>query len=239
MDVRAVSRWFGAVSLVVAGVALTVGTAVEPSGDDDSVVVALGKISRHLGHQRWLIVADLFAAFMLPAVLCLLRLARQGAPRLALAGGALAFTGWLGGLVGLGALDVVFYHGAQAADRAQAASLLKAVTDDGTYTVLLVTFIVGQTLGMLLLGAALWRARVAPRWAAALIALGPIAQVAVHNSRLASVAVYALITIGLAGCAWSVAQVDDADWDIAAQGAVSRQTAERGGSLVRAAPAGG
>jgi Domain of unknown function (DUF4386) len=239
MDVRAVSRWFGAVSLVVAGVALTVGTAVEPSGDDDSVAVALGKISRHLGHQRWLIVTDLLAAFMLPAVLCLLRLARQGAPRLALAGGALAFTGWLGGLIGLGALDMVFYHGAQAADRAQATSLLKAVTDDWAYTVLLVTFIVGQTLGMLLLGAALWRARVAPRWAAALIALGPLAQVPLHDSRAASAAVYVLITLGLAGCAWSVTRADDADWDIAAQGVHSRHTAERSGGLVGATPAGG
>jgi hypothetical protein len=240
MDVRVLSRWFGAASLVVGSVALTVGTAVEPSGDDDSVTVALGKISRHLGHQRWLIVADLFAVLMLPAVLCLMRLGRRGAPRLALAGGTLAFAGWLGGLIGLGALDVVFYHGAQAADRAQAASLIKAVTDDWTYTVLLIVFLAGQVLGMLLLGIALWRARVAPRWAALLVGLGPIAQVLVHDaSHAVSAAVYALVAVGLAGCAWAVLGVDDADWDVPAATVSTRRSADVSSPLVRATPAGG
>ena len=52
---------------------------------------------------------------MLPAMLYLMRLARRGSPRLAVSGGVLAFAGWLAGLLGLGASDVVFYHAARAA----------------------------------------------------------------------------------------------------------------------------
>jgi hypothetical protein len=239
MDVRVVSRWFGAASLVVGSAGLVVGTALEPSGDDDSVAVALGKISHHLGEQRGLIVADLFAAFMLPAVLCLMRLARRGSPRLALAGGVLAFAGWVGGLVGLAGLDVVFYHAAQASDRQQAASLMRAVTGDWISTTLLVAFLVGQVLGMLLLGAAIWRARVAPRFAAVLIGLGPIAGVIVHGSNVASAAVYALVGVGLAACALEVLRVDDADWDLPARPVADRLPADVSGTLVQATPAGG
>ena len=239
MDVRVVSRWFGAASLVVGSAGLVVGTALQPSGDDDSVAVALGKISRHLSAQRWLIVADLLAAFMLPAILCLMRLARRGSPQLALAGGALAFAGWVGGLVGLAGLDGIYYHAAQAADRAQAASLLKAVTDDWWFTALLVTFLVGQVLGMLLLGVAVWRARVAPRFAAVLIGLGPIVGVAVHGSNAASAFVDALVGIGLATCALQVLRVDDADWDLPAVVVADRLPADVSGALVHAPSTGG
>lgn len=213
MDVRSVSRWFGAASLVIGGVAVTVGTAVEPSGDDDSVAVALGKISHHLGDQRALIVTDLLAVFMLPAVLCLMRLARRGAPRLALAGGTLAFAGWLAGLVGLAGLDVVFYEGAQATDRAQATTLIHAVTNTWSYTLLLIVFIAGQVIGMLLLGIALWRARAVPRWAAVVVGAAPIAQVAAHSNTAISAAVFAAFALGLAACAAVVLRMPDADWD--------------------------
>jgi Domain of unknown function (DUF4386) len=215
MDVRTVTRWFGAASLVVGGVAVAIGTAVQPSSDNDSTSVALAKISRHLSDQRWLILADLFAAFLLPGMLCLMRLARRGAPRLAVAGGSLAFAGWLGGLVGLGSLDIVSYHAAQASNRAGAVALVHAVTNDWTSDVLLAIFLVGQVLGMLLLGAALWRARVAPRWAAVLLGVGPIVLVAVHDSNALGAAVNACVAVGMAACAIAVLRTDNENWDLA------------------------
>ena len=216
MDVRTITRWFGAASLVVGGLAVAIGTAVEPSSDNDSTAVALGKIARHLSDQRLLIITDLFAVFMLPGILCLMRLARRGAPRLAVAGGSLAFAGWAGGLVGIGSLDLVYYHGAKASDRAGAAALIHAVANDWTSDVLLVIFLVGQVLGMLLLAAALWRAGVVPRWAAVLLGAGPIVQVAVHDSNAVSAAVYACVTVGLGACALSALRTDIEDWDVAA-----------------------
>jgi hypothetical protein len=239
MDVRTVTRWFGAASLVVGGLAVAIGTAVEPSGDNDSTSVALAKISRHLSDQRWLIVTDLFAAFLLPGILCLMRLARRGAPQLAVAGGSLAFAGWLGGLVGLGSLDIVYYHGAQASDRARAAALIHAVANDWTSDVLLAIFLVGQVVGMLLLAAALWRARVAPRWAIVLLGLGPIVQVAVHGSNGASAAVYACVTVGFAACAICALRTDDESWDVAAVDGSASARADVSGALVATARNGG
>jgi hypothetical protein len=113
MDIRSVSRRFGAVALVVGPLALVAGSLFEVAGDDTSVPATLSKIARHQGEQRVLIAADLIAAFMLPAMVYLMRLSRRGAPRSAIVGGAVAFTGWLAGLVSLGGSDVLFYHAAR------------------------------------------------------------------------------------------------------------------------------
>jgi hypothetical protein len=116
---------------------------------------------------------------------------------------------------------------------------MRAVTGDWISTALLVTFLVGQVLGMLLLGAAIWRARVAPRFAAVLIALGPIVGVVVHGSHAASAVVWAFVGVGLAACAREVLRTDDADWDLPAVAIADRIPAEVSGTLVRATPAGG
>ena len=235
MDVRTVTRWFGAASLVVGGIAVTIGTAVEPSGDNDSTGVALAKISRHLSDQRLLIVTDLFALFMLPGILCLMRLARRRAPRLALAGGSLAFAGWLGGLVGLGSLDIVYYYGAKASDRDGVAVLIHAIANDWTSDVLLASFLVGQVLGTVLLAAALWRARVAARWAAVLLGVGSIVQVAVHDSNGVSAAVWACVTVGMGAFAISALRTDNESWDVASVDGSASTRADVSGALAATA----
>src|ERR1700679_110350 len=100
MDVRRVSRRFGAVALVLGPLAVAVGSLFQPYGDNDSVATGLSKVAAHLSEQRALLVSDMAATLILPAMLYLLRLARDGAPRLTIVGGAIAFGGWLGGLIG-------------------------------------------------------------------------------------------------------------------------------------------
>ena len=118
---------------------------------------------------------------MLPAVLYLMRLAGPKAPRLTLAGGAVAFAAWLAGLVSLGASDLLYVHAAQLADRASAVTLVHAITTDAAFVVPEVLFIIGHVVGMLLLGIALWRSRAVPRWAAALVGLAPLVQLFVND----------------------------------------------------------
>jgi hypothetical protein len=239
MDDRTVSRWFGAASLVIGGAAITAGSLFEVTGDDDSVRTSLSRIAAHQSDQRGLIVTDMVATLLLPAMLYLMRLARRGSPRLAVSGGVLAFAGWLAGLLGLGASDVLFYHAARAGDHAAAVSLLTAVTDDAASSVLLGVFLVGHLLGMLILGAALWRSRTVPRWGAALLGLAPIGHLLVHSAgRVPNAIAYALMTAGMAAAALSLLRVADEGWDLPARGSV----APRDGTnvtVVHATPAGG
>ena len=237
MDDRTISRWFGAVSLVVGGAAVTLGSLFEVFGDDDSARTALGKIAAHQSDQRGLIVTDMVAVLMLPAMLYLMRLARKGSPRLALSGGVLAFAGWLAGLLGLGASDVVFYHAARAHDHAAAVSLITAVNDDWATSVLLGVFLVGHLLGMLILGVALWRSRAVPLWAAALVGLAPLAHLLVHSAgRVPNAAAYALMTAGMGAAALSLLRVANDEWDLRAAEADDRP---RAAPLGHATPAGG
>jgi hypothetical protein len=208
MNVGAVSRRFGAAALVIGPLSLVLGSLFEAAGDDDSVSVSLAKIAAHPAAQRGVIVCDLLAGFMLPAVLYLMRLAGPRAPRLTLAGGAVAFTAWLAALVSLGASDLLFYHAALFPDRASAVSLVHAVTSDSAFVIPEALFIIGHLLGMLLLGIALWRSRAVPRWAAVLVALAPLAHLLVHDqSGVINACAYGLLAIGMGACAVTLLRI--------------------------------
>jgi hypothetical protein len=202
MNVGAVSRRFGAVALVIGPLCLVLGSLFEVAGDNDSVPVSLAKIAAHPSAQREVIVCDLLAGFMLPAVLYLMRLAGPRAPRLTLAGGTVAFTAWLAALVSLGASDLLLDHAALLPDRASAVTLVHAVTGDAAFVIPEALFIVGHLLGMLLLGIALWRSRAVPRWAAALVGLAPLGHLLVHDqSGVVNACAYGLLAIGMGACA--------------------------------------
>ena len=201
MNVRAVSIHFGAAALVIGPLGLVLSSLFQVASDDDSVSASLAKIAAHPSGERAVIICDLLAAFMVPAVLYLMRLAGPRAPRLTVAGGAVAFAAWLAGLISVGASDLLYDHAAQSPDRASAVSLVHAVTGDAVFTIPAFGFIVGHMLGLLLLGIALWRSRAVPRWAAALVGLASLAQVPVHDSGAGSAVAYGLLLIGMAACA--------------------------------------
>jgi hypothetical protein len=240
MDDRTVSRWFGAVSLVIGGAAVTVGSLLEVTGDGDSARTALAKIAAHQSDQRGFIVTDMVAVLMLPAMLYLMRLARKGSPRLAVSGGVLAFAGWLAGLLGLGASDVVFYHAARAHDHAAAVRLITAVNDDRATSVLLGVFLVGHLLGMLILGVALWRSRVVPMWAAVLVGLAPLGHLFVHSAgRVPNAVAYALMTAGMGAAALSLLGVANEEWDLPAVRSTAPHDRALATPVGHATPAGG
>jgi len=202
MNARAVSRSFGAAALVIGPLSLVLGSLFQVAGDDDPVPASLAKIAAHASAERGVIVCDLLAGFMLPAVLYLMRLAGPRAPRLTQAGGTAAFAAWLAGLVSLGASDLLYDHAARLPDRASAVTLVHAITSDTAFVVPETLFIIGHLLGMLLLGVALWRSRAVPRWAATLVGLAPLVQLLVHDQPGAvNACANGLFLIGMAACA--------------------------------------
>jgi hypothetical protein len=59
---------------VIGPLGLVLGSLFQVAGDDDSVPVSLAKIAAHPSGERAVIICDLLAAFMVPAVLSLMRL---------------------------------------------------------------------------------------------------------------------------------------------------------------------
>lgn len=72
-------------------------------------------------------------------------------------------------------------------------------------------------LGTVLLGVAVWRARLAPRWAGLLVALFPVADVALSPAGdISSLVSDAIGIAGFAALGWHMLTTPDAEWDPAA-----------------------
>lgn len=138
-------------------------------------------------------------ALFVPLSLELLRLTRTDAPFPAIVGAGLLQVGTLVGLADAGAQLVEWQMGARGADPAQMSSLLHRFDGAAGATVVFMVGGLSLVAGSLLLGAALWRARVAPAWAAACLPLGVVANIVSYGagSRLLLAASSLVLLAGL------------------------------------------
>lgn len=95
-------------------------------------------------------------------------------------------------------------------------TLLNGLEQHGP-TVLAAPLLAGHYLfavGMVLLGVAVWRARLAPRWAGILVALGPVSDVALSSADgMASLVSGVIVVAGFAALGWRLLTAPDASWD--------------------------
>jgi hypothetical protein len=200
-------RRLSVLSLVVGPLVVAIGTFFQPALYEGSMVHALTEVARHRDAQRLLTAVDVLAMLMLPAVVVLTMLASAGSRPLAFVGGGLTFASWVAGLIALAGLDVFTLHAAAEPGREEAASLLSAYYHDPVTVLLLVCFVGGHTLGMMLLGAALWRSSSAPRAAAVLIGVVPVLHLFVHDTgNRIDALVYGLEAVGAVACAIAFAR---------------------------------
>ena len=111
--------------------------------------------------------AFLFTVSQLPwlvAVVGIAWLAHPGSSRFAAAGGTLAVLGAFGHAVFGGAMLVTVLMARDAADRPVMAELLESIESSPLLIPFMAAGLLGTALGLLLLGVALWRSRVVPRW---------------------------------------------------------------------------
>jgi hypothetical protein len=121
------------------------------------------------------IVAFFLASFLLPiGAVGLAHLAYPRTPWLATLGGLLAVVGWLP-FSALAALDDLISSMADLPNSGSYAALLDRFSTDAVMGTYLIVYIVGHLVAYVLLGIALRRARVIPRWAAwSMIASSPL-----------------------------------------------------------------
>lgn len=112
------------------------------------------------------LVAFFVASFLLPvSILGLAQLVYARMPWLATVGGVVGLVGWVP-LAALTALDGLIYTMANHPGGVAHADLLNAFYSSPMMTTFLLVYIVGHLLTYILLGIALDRTRVIPRWAA-------------------------------------------------------------------------
>jgi hypothetical protein len=205
------SRWrvlAGIVSLLGAGLGQLAQFAVAPAhlsgGSAAEQVAAAAEHGTRMQVSVWL---DVPILLIIPAALYLGHIARAQTSRLAATGAALTF----GGALGVGYLlagDLLMLLAAHADDRDGAVALVDALQAAPVFNLMVVAGVLGTTVGLLLLGIALVRARTVPVWAGLAVAAGPLLTVAGEASGVGAVAIaaYAAQFAGFAACAVRLAR---------------------------------
>jgi hypothetical protein len=194
------SRTIAGVSLMVAPLALAAAMALMPSFAGASPDV----LTRLAANETALLAADLLVIvaiiLLIPGMLGLLRVVRRRIPRLAPTAVAMFLVGWLFAL-GPVMLDRAQLQIARSGmSRDQAVALVEELEADAGIGVVIGIFIIGHTLGTILLGVALARARFVSIWASASIVIAaflhPIARVGL-GSKWLEVFAFGLLALGL------------------------------------------
>lgn len=172
-----------------------------------------GDMSRELAYiaaheTRWLLANHLMVlmgALMALAIGVLMALARRRAAVLGYLGGALAVLGisFHGAVVGYSLVQAPLLTGELPRASVQAFTE-GAMYEHPAFTAILIPFL-GFFLGMILLAVALWRARVAPAWVAAMIAAAPLTEF-VGLTALSPELMFVLLTVAFAHIAFRLAR---------------------------------
>jgi len=146
--------------------------------DDTKPRGALLISAAHPLADKWFtFIAMIGCLLIVPAALGAMSLVRVKAARLGLLGGVLMITGYICYFAMLFqgyATIALAQHGAANTDNIAVQNL---IMNQGFFIVVALTFVAGNLIGTFLLGLALYRARVVPRWAAALVLLWPVAHI--------------------------------------------------------------
>jgi hypothetical protein len=214
-DVRGLSRWTAAVILPIgpAAVALLRYFLPYDTVDDSSTITS--KVMADPGRMSLVLWLGFIAILTLvPAAYTVARMTRRRAPWLTAIALFLIVPGYLS-LAWLAASDQFLWSGTEAG---LDANTITRVADTMHPTVGLAGafFVLGHVLGTILLGVAMWRSKVAARWAAvAVIVSQPIhfvAAVIVPNHAL-DLFGWGLQAVGFAAVGWAILRLRNDDWD--------------------------
>jgi hypothetical protein len=215
-DNRGMRRTLAGVSLIAAPLALAAAMALLPSlaGEWPDVLARLA------ANETALLAADLLVVvaiiLLIPGMLGLLRIIGRAMPRLAPTAVAMFLVGWLF-VLGPVMLDRAQLQIARSGiPRDQAVALVERLEADAGIGVIIGIFVIGHTLGAILLGIAVARARFVPTWAAASIVIAavlhPIARVGL-GSKWLDVFAFSLLALGLAVIGFRVLRMSGEEWE--------------------------
>ena len=211
---RGLSRYFVALLLPIGPAAVAVLRYALPYDTVDDSATITTKAMAEQGRMSLVLWLGFIAVLTLvPAAYFVARVTRPRAPRLTLIAMLLLIPGYLS-LGWLTAEDQFLWSGAKAGlDAGAITRLVDSMHPSGAIAG--VFFVLGHVLGTILLGVAMWRARVVARWAAvAVIVSQPIhffAAVVVPNHTVDLVG-WGLQAVGFAAVGWAILKLPNEEW---------------------------
>jgi len=215
-DANNFRRTLAGLCLIAAPLVILIQEWIAPEiGGEGEARDVLATIAENPGRYQAAAFLGLLAAILLiPALLGLVRLLSRGKVVLGHVGGALALIG----AVGFACNNVFNFLYLQmvegGADLGEMIALRERVKGSVGLLTIELMFAGGLLLGLVLLAIALWRGRVAPRWASVLIVVFVVADFFLSgNGKVFDLIVHALLVVGLGGFGWSILRMSDADWE--------------------------
>ncbi|GII29323.1 DUF4386 family protein [Planotetraspora mira] len=164
-----------------------------------------------VGALQW--VGAVFTITLIPATCTVAWVARRGAPRLATAGALLSLLGFLASALLPNDHLLALVTLGEGVDRGAATTLDQALWANPVVSAASGLWILGLTIGLALVGAALWRSRVAPAWMGiALMIAGPT-----HPfipGQIGSAAGLIVGAVGMAGAGVALLRMRDDEFDL-------------------------
>lgn len=215
VDVRPVSRWFAALILPIGPAAIALLRYFLPYDTVDDMSTITNKIVNNLDRGSLVLWLGFIGILTLvPGAYVVGRLTRRQAPWLTTVALLLVVPGYLA-LPWLASSDVFVWSagtaGLDAAAITQAAEATHPTVDIAGFV-----FVAGHVIGTVLLGIAMWRSRIGPRWAAVATAISqPLHAIAaiVLASHTLDLAAWGLQAAGFAAVGWVILRMRDEDWE--------------------------
>lgn len=212
-DLRTFWRTALAVLAPLPVLALALEMLVVPWPVGANLVTAIAGAADAPGRAQASLWLSLFYALtVLPATMAVLWTGRRAAPKLTLAAGVLLIPAFSASLASNDLIAVVAARGGL--DPAAIAAIDDLVQANPWVGIQFVVFLLGQTVGFVLLGLALWRARVVPGWVAVVLGLSGPAHLLMPGGNAGAAAAWVMTAIGYAGASASLIRTRDADFDL-------------------------
>lgn len=214
-DASSFRRTLGGAALITGPMLALIAALIVPTTADGPVRQTLAEIAADRGAWEAAAILSMASAVLIvPAAFALLHLLRERAVALGHIGATLLLIGAFG-LFAMSTYDFVLAEMVvPEADAGQMVPLAERVEGSSGFLVVLISLTAGMTLGVILLGVALWRAATVPAWVGAVLVGSQIVIAAGHGtaSRLVVGAGFALLTIGFLPVALRVLGMSDAQW---------------------------
>jgi hypothetical protein len=212
-DLRTFWRRTLAVLVAVPMAALAIEMVVVPLPLRGTVAEGIAGMAAHPARaQAALWLALVLGMTVLPATMAAAWTARRRAPRLTLAAGVLLLLAFTAALPDSDLAEVVAAD--KGLNRDQVATIDAAVWGHPVVGINLMLFLIGQAIGLILLGIALWRARVVPAWAGILLAISGPAHLLAPGGNTGNAIAWGMTAIGYAAASVALWRTPDADFDL-------------------------
>lgn len=213
-DLRRLWRRTLAVVAPLSAICIATETLVSPAAVSDEAAQRIPAMAESLDRVQLQMGAGAVGLLVaVPSVLALVAATRRRSPRLALVGGVLLYLAFTFTWSMPSTTDIEFIAARDGLDVGAVARVSDLVSNHPVSVISLIVFLLGQLVGLVLLGIAMWRGRVGPRWmAAVLVFSGPAHLLA--RSNLSAAATWLMTAVGLAGASIALWQMQDDDFDL-------------------------